>query len=63
MAEFYDQDIPHRIPILDKESAAPFDLKELDRQWRFISEASRREIIDNPAVRNGLIQYNTRVSR
>lgn len=64
MSEFPSpQDIPHRTPILDKDSISKFSLNKLDIQWGFLTEAIRRNIIALSDTRRAMIPFcSTEVS-
>jgi hypothetical protein len=51
------EDIEIRNPVLNKESIEQFPPDQIDKEWRLITEAVRREILINPEVRNIAIEF------
>lgn len=49
--------IERRNPILDQESAIQYSPDQMDRQWRLLTEAIRRDILVKPEVRDIAISY------
>jgi hypothetical protein len=48
---------PVREPILDKNAERKFSSDQMDRQWRLVTEALRREILSDPEVRQQVIGF------
>lgn len=49
--------IEARTPIINTESAQKYPLEAMDKQWGLVTEAVRREIINNQDARKSLIQF------
>lgn len=52
-------DIEARKPIIDSESAQAYPPDEIDRQWRLVTEATRRGLINDQSTRRTLLQFCT----
>jgi len=50
-------DIEARTPILDAESGAEFTPDKIEQQWQLLSEAMRRQILENPETRQLAIEF------
>lgn len=54
------REIETRLPVLEKETAKEFDYEAIERQWRLLTEAIKREIKVDPEIRKILSEFSTR---
>lgn len=57
MSEVSISEIPARTPVITEEQNKRLPTNETDRQWGFITEAARREIIENPTARKVVMNF------